>query len=62
MQILAYLVYAVEASGPPRCGGCLDGLGPTSWATFGVVRLGAVGVHLLTSYPGRRGAVHRCMN
>jgi hypothetical protein len=49
MQILAYLVYAAEASGPLRRGGCLDGLGPTSWATFGVVRLGAVGVHPLTS-------------
>ena len=49
MQILAYLVYVAEASGPLRRGGCLDGLGPTSWAAFGVVRLGAVGVHPLTS-------------
>lgn len=49
MQILAYLVYAAEASGAAEVGGCLDGLGPASWATFGVVRPGAVGVHPLTS-------------
>jgi len=47
--ILAHLVYVAGASGPLRRGGCLEGLGPASWATFDVVQLGAVGVYLLIS-------------